>query len=116
MAKDLLNHGKLSKEVEIKIQDVVERQDVVGDEQEITKVQNIRVDNHIRNKILAFGDVGRERITRDLVARWVRQEEETLTPEEMEEYQKSVQDLERKDWLKERNKQQKRKLVAKKEK
>lgn len=88
----------------VKVKDQVDRADVVKDEvpkaenKSVTFPVNIRVDNHIRNQVTAFINVGIEGNMKALVSHMIEREIESLDPSQLSRFEKMVEILEEKDY------------------
>lgn len=107
----MLNHDsannkskKLERGTKVTIRNQVKRNDVLEEDNPntVTFPINIRVDNHIRNKIAALINLGLGKSQKDYVNNLVEQAIEELSASDRTRFEKMFEILEEKDKLKNR--------------
>ena len=100
MAK-LLKHNKSDSldTVDVEIQEITERQDIIGLHGTVTFDQNIRVDNHLRNRLQAIRKLRRKRSAKDVVEMLIEEHENTMSSAEMMKYRQIVMAAEQNDFI-----------------
>lgn len=97
----LTTHRKkkdLTHTTEVKVEQQVDRDDIVQDYERVTFPANLRVDNHLRNKITAFINLEIAPNTKAVVEYLVNREEEKLgNTGELLRYQRMLSVLEERD-------------------
>lgn len=99
----ITNHNSkkvdLSHTTEVKVDNQVSRDEIVTENPTITFPANIRVDNHIRNKITAMINLGIEDNAKATVEHLIVEEEEKLSDSDRLRYERMVNILEQKDYM-----------------
>lgn len=87
----------------VKVENTVKREDVVPETEKeptsITFPANIRADNHIRNELSAFLNLGIEKNMKSLLSHLIEREIESLVESELSRFNKMVSILEEKDYM-----------------
>lgn len=105
MAGGLLNHSKKSGQNKlvhsgpVKVENQVERGDVVTDENTVTFPTNVRVDNHIRNQITALNNIGIGSTQKEVVGNLLSERIEKLSDSDRQRFNRILNILEQKDYL-----------------
>ncbi|MBD8045440.1 DUF5388 domain-containing protein [Clostridium faecium] len=97
----LTTHRKkkdLTHTTEVRVAQQVDRDDIVQDYERVTFPTNVRVDNHLRNKITALINLGIAPNTKAVIEYLVKREEEKLGNNgELLRYQRMLSVLEERD-------------------
>lgn len=83
----------------VKVENQVDRKDIVSEEKRITFPVTIRVTNHTRNQIQALGHLGTKSTLKEVVEELVQLKVDSLTDSDKARYLEDVNTLETKDYL-----------------